>query len=355
MKRQNLLNYPPITLKFVKALSDDTGILQHAKFGIPKRSEGYVTDDNARALIVLTKYGQLENSFESVDRLVDLYLSFLLFMQKKSGKMHNLLSYHRHFMDKEGSEDCMGRTLWSCGCVVESNLSLEKRMLAKDIFDRLLPWAFNFTAPRAKAFAVLGLSKYHKAFPDDPNPTKGLKVLADQLVGHYETNRSKRWLWFEPYLTYINGRLSQALFEAYKTTPDERYIKTAIESLNFLLEVQTIRGVFVPVGNRGWYIRGGTRAMYDQQSVEADAMTEAALAAYQVTGQRDYKQVAQKIFNWFLGENILKIPVYNSDKGGCYDGITPQGLNLNMGAEATVCYLSTRLELELQKNPELTN
>jgi hypothetical protein len=79
-------------------------------------------------------------------------------------------------------------------------------------------------------------------------------------------------------------------------------------------------------------------------------MTEAALAAYKATRQSKYKNVAKTIFNWFFGENTLKVQVYNSDTGGCYDGITPQGLNLDMGAEATVCYLSARLEFEVQKS-----
>ena len=343
------MKYPPITLEFIRALTDETGILQHAKFGTPKRKEGYTTDDNTRALVALTKFSQNEKNFEPVDKLVDTYLSFLLLMQNKDGTMHNLLSYNRNFMDDRGSEDSMGRTLWSCGCVVESNLNLERRLLAKEIFDKLLPLAFNFRAPRAKAFAVMGLSRYQKAFAKDRNPKKSLEVLAEQLLEHYENNNAADWHWFEPYLTYSNGRLPQALFEAYKVTQDERYLESAMESINFLLKIQTINGIFVPIGNRGWYNQGGDRAIYDQQSVEAATMTEAALAAYRATRQSKYKNAAKIIFNWFFGENILKVQVYNSDIGGCYDGITPQGLNLNMGAEAIVCYLSARLQFEVQK------
>jgi hypothetical protein len=340
------LNYPPITLDFLRVITDDTGILQHAKFGTPKREEGYTTDDNARALLALTKYSQNENNSERANRLVDTYLSFILLMQNKDGTMHNLLSYNRNFMDARGSEDSMGRTLWSCGCAVESSLTSERRLLAKEIFDKLLPWAFNFKAPRAKAFAVTGLSRYQKAFPEDPNPKKSLAVLCEQLLQNYENNNAADWHWFEPYLTYSNGRLPQALFEAYIVTQDGRYLQSAIESTNFLLEVQTINGIFVPVGNRGWYSKGGDRAMYDQQSVEAATMVEATLAAHRATKQKEYKKSARTIFNWFFGENTLKVQVYNSDTGGCYDGITPQGLNLNMGAEAIVCYLSARLQFE---------
>ncbi len=343
------MRYPPVTLEFVRSLTDDTGMLQHAKFGTPKREEGYTTDDNARALVALTKYTRTNNSFVHVNKLLDIYLGFLLFMQKKDGAMHNLLSYNRNFMDDKGSEDSMGRTLWSCGCVVESNLSLERRLLAKEIFDRLLPWALNFRSPRAKAFAVMGLSRYQKAFAEDRNPAKNLEILAEQLLEHYESTNASDWHWFEPYITYSNGRLPQALFEAYKVTQHKRYLKTAAESINFLLKVQTINEVFVPIGNYGWYNKGGDRAMYDQQSVEAATMTEAVLSAYQATGQSSYRKEAEEIFNWFFGQNTLKVLVYNSDMCGYYDGITPRGLNLNMGAEANVCYLSAKLELEAQK------
>jgi hypothetical protein len=340
------LDYPPITLDFVRALTDDKGIFQHAKFGTPRRRDGYTTDDNARALISITKYNETVNSTEDVDRLLDTYLSFLLLMQRDDGRMHNLLSYDQRFIDDVGSEDCMGRTLWSCGYIVGSNLCLERRLLAKEIFDMLLPWAVKSTSPRAVAFAVMGLVKYQTAFRADLNPMRSIESLVEKLLKGYNDNRIGNWRWFEPYLTYCNGRLSQALFEANKIVPNEAWLKTALESLDFLLEVQTVNNVFVPIGNRGWYYKDGQRTIYDQQAVEAAVMTEAALSAFYVTGRNGYRTAAETIFNWFLGENTLGAPVYNSDKGGCYDGITPQGLNLNMGSEAIVCYLSARLEME---------
>ena len=89
--------------------------------------------------------------------------------------------------------------------------------------------------------------------------------------------------------------------------------------------------------------------MYDQQSVEAFCMTEATLAAYHATGKEEYREKAQIIFEWFLGRNSKSVMVYNAETGGCYDGITPSGLNLNQGAEATVSYLLARLDMEALK------
>jgi hypothetical protein len=348
------LKLPPIKLDFIRSLTDDTGLLQHAKFGIPRREEGYTTDDNARALIALAKYFQANGNSETVNRLIDTYLSFVLLMQRKDGKIHNLLSYDRRFMDYEGSEDCMGRTLWSCGFVISSNLSSEKRLIGKEIFDKLLPWAFFFKSPRSKAFTIMGLKYYQKAYPEDPNLKKNIREFVERLLGHYRAEHSKDWRWFESYLTYANGRLPQALFEAHQEIANPHSLQIAKESIAFLLKVQMVNGMFVPIGNHGWYKKGEKRAMYDQQSVEAAVMTEAAISAFRVTGDTNYRLAALAIFNWFLGQNTLKLPVYNSDNCGCYDGITPKGLNLNMGAEAIVSYLSAALEIQSVKRSHRT-
>ncbi len=348
------MKLPPVKLDFVHSLTDDTGLLQHAKFGIPRREEGYTTDDNTRALIALAKYFQANGSSKIVNRLIDTYLSFILHMQRKDGKMHNFLSYDRRFMDNEASEDCMGRTLWSCGFVLASNLSSEKRLIGKEIFDKLLPWAFFFKSPRSKAFTLLGLKYYHKAYPEDRNLEKTIRKFIEKLLEHYKAEHSKDWRWFESYLTYANGRLPQALFEAHQEINYPRSLQAAKESIDFLLEVQLINGTFVPIGNHGWYRKGEQRALYDQQSVEAAVMTEAAMSAFSETGDTKYRLAAQTIFNWFLGKNTLKLTVYNSDNGGCYDGITAKGLNLNMGAEAIVCYLSAALDIQSVKHNHTT-
>ncbi len=340
------MKLPPLKLDFIISLTDDTGLLQHAKFGTPRREEGYTTDDNTRALVALTRYFQEKGNSKIVDKLIDTYLSFVFHMQRKNGKMHNLLSYDRRFKDFEGSEDCMGRTLWSCGLVVGSNLPHEKRLIGKEVFDKLFPWAFFFKSPRSKAFTLMGLKYYQEAYPEDPNVQKNIREFAEKLVGHYRAERSKDWRWFESSLTYANGRLPQALFEAHQEDDKNSSLQTAEESINFLLEVQMVNGTFVPIGNRGWYKKREKRAMYDQQSIEAAVMTEAVLSAFRETGDAKYKLMALAIFNWFLGKNALKLAVYNSETGGCYDGITSEGLNLNMGAEAIVCYLSAALEIQ---------
>jgi uncharacterized protein YyaL (SSP411 family) len=339
-------------LDFLKSLTDDSGILQHAKFATPRRQEGYTTDDNARALIASVKYYQLCDD-QGVKKLIDIYLSFLLYMQRRDGRFHNALSYDRQFTDDIGSEDSMGRALWACGHTIGSNVPREEKLAAKEVFDKGLKWIPRFGSLRSKAFTILGLAYYRKAYRQDPNIITNIDALSNQLLGAYEKESSRNWCWFEPYLTYVNGRLPQALFEAYRTTSNSDYLQAAKRSLDFILELQMIDGKFAPIGNKGWCKKGGERALFDQQSVEASCMVEATLAAYSTTNDEKYRKTAYTIFDWFLGGNCKGEMIYNPKNGGCYDGITSHGLNLNQGAEATTCYLIARLELEIDKRAGL--
>jgi hypothetical protein len=339
------LDLPPVKLDSLRLLTDDTGILQHAKFAIPKRKEGYTTDDNARALIACTRWHRLFGNSD-IGKLIDTYLSFLFYMQRADGKLYNVLSYDRKILDDAESEDCMGRALWACGQCLDSQLSPDRKMFSKEIFDKAFPWASRFKSLRARALSVIGLFHYQKANPQDQNALINIRPLTEQLIECYQHESSEDWKWFEPYLTYINGRLPHALFLAYVCTENTKYLEIARDSFDFLLQTQMIDGKFVPIGNHGWYKKGGERAMYDQQSIEASCMAEAALAAFHVTNNENYRKTAYTIFEWFLGKNSKGLTVYNPVTGGCHDGITPRGLNLNEGAEAIVSYLLARLELE---------
>jgi hypothetical protein len=339
------MKLPPIKLDHLKTLTDDTGVLQHAKYSTPRRSEGYTTDDNARALIVCIKHHRLHYDHET-EKLIDVYLSFLLHMQRLDGKLHNLLSYTRRFQDNVGSEDCMGRALWACGRTMNSDLSEEKKRLSKEIFDQGFKWGSNFKSPRSIAYIILGLQHYQKAFPSDRNLDLNTRTLADQLCESYQRISSPEWQWFEQYLTYANARLPQALIEAYITTKDVTYLKTGEDTLNFLVKKQIIEDKLLPIGNKNKHMKNTEKALYDQQPLEAECMVQAATTAFRATQKEKYRKIAYIAFQWFLGQNSQNLEVYNPTTGGCYDGLTPQGVNLNQGAESTICYLLARLELE---------
>ncbi len=339
------MKLPSIKLDFLRTLTDETGLLQHTKYGTPWRREGYATDDNARALIVCTKHFTLFRK-PDVTKLISTYLSFLFYMQRTDGQMHNFLNYDRKFADDIGSEDCMGHTIWACGCCLNSKLSQETKLLAKEIFDKTIKWALNFIYPRAQAFSIMGLFQYHKAYPTDQSIILSMKLLSDKLLERFELESSDSWNWFEPCLTYANARLPHALFQSYECTREKDYLEIAKKSMDFLLHIQTINEIFVPIGNIGWFKKGSERALYDQQPIEAACTTEAAIAAYQSINKEKYRKAAFQAFDWFLGKNLKETNVYDSKTGGCCDAVTLQGLNLNKGAEATISYLQARLSLE---------
>ena len=346
----NAVELPPIKVDYLKSFTDDTGIFQHAKYCIPKRNEGYTTDDNARALIACVRYFRLKNDPE-MKSLANVYLAFLSHMQKPDGNFHNYLGYERSFLAVEGVYDCIGRTLWSCGSTINSTLPRDMKLAAKEIFDKALPCVWKTESPRIYAHTIMGLYQYFQAVPDN-NLTLNTERLAEKLLKHYQNEVKHEWHWFEPHLTYDNARLPQALFVAYEMVGNQKYLDAAIESLDFLLKTQMVDDVFVPIGNNGWYRRGEDRANYDQQPLEAAATVEAAVEAFSVTKEKRYAEVAKTVFGWFLGKNTLKVMVYNSETAGCYDGITTEEVNLNQGAESSVCYLLARMRLE-ELNQEL--
>ena len=246
----------PIKLDFVRALTDDVGMLQHSKYATPNKKEGYTTDDNARALIACTNYFMLFND-ASVKKLIDTYLSLLFYMQRSDGKMHNFLSYDRKLIDEIGSEDCMGRTLWACGYCLDSKLPEETKLLSKEIFDKVFQMDFKLYFTKSKSILNYGIVSLSESLSRGPKcQTKHHMQLADQLTNQFELESSDGWDWFESCLTYSNARLPHSLFLAYEATGEKKYLQVASKSMKFLINIQTINKVFVPIGNRGWYKKG---------------------------------------------------------------------------------------------------
>ena len=326
-----------LPLDGLRALTDDVGMFQHKKFSTIARKEGYTTDDNARALIASLMHHRNIGDPDSL-RLAETYLSFMLHMQREDGRFHNLMGFDRRFRDDIGSEDCMGHTLWACGYALNPDAPEEMRLVAKEIFDRCLPHSRLFASPRAKALTILGLHHYQRAFPEDRNPSIHILKLSNELMTQYGVEAVDEWRWFESYLTYANARLPQALLAAYLSTGKSSCLKIALDSLDFLVETHIIDGVFQPIGSEGWYVKGGERAEYDQQPIEASCMVEAAVAAHAITGSNRYLEVARTAFDWFHGGNTRNVVLINNVTGACFDGLTPVGLNRNQGAEATLSY-----------------
>jgi glycosyltransferase involved in cell wall biosynthesis len=356
-KLLNLL--PELKLTHVNALTDDTGMLQHAIFTIPNRAEGHTTDDNARALIFTVLLAQLcKDQLEKHSVPPDFpsrYLSFLEHaFDPAQCRFRNFLGYDRQWNEPVGSEDCHGRSLWSLGTVLGRSEDRGLRCAAGRLFEFSLPAVLEFTSPRAWAYTLLGIQEYLNSYPGDRDAQKIRSVLSRRLLEMYEAIRSPDWKWFENVLAYGNARLPQAMLLVGSACSDDRMISAALEALDWLSTTQRseTNGHFVPIGSQGFYHQGGARARFDQQPIEAAGAVSACLEAYRITGDSRWRTEAWSAFNWFLGDNDLQLPLYDSVSGGCRDGLHPDRANENQGAESTLSFLMALLEMRSLQNLE---
>lgn len=218
--------------------------------------------------------------------------------------------------------------------------------------DNALKIYAKIRSPRAMAFTILGLAEYYKKYGSEDLREK-IEKLSNRLVNSFKAESSEDWKWFESSLTYSNGVLPESLFVAYDITRKKKYLEVATQSLNFLKEVIILNGRIVLVGHHGWYKKDGKRALYDQQPVDASSLVRAFLAAYRVTKKKEDYDNALLSFEWFLGNNSLKTRIYDDITGGCFDGLNPEEINLNQGAESTISYLLARLSLGEIKNNKI--
>jgi len=341
---------PPLKLNHLHLMTDDTGMLQHASFTIPNYREGYSIDDNARALIVSTHLEELGSgeAFELASR----YLAFIGYaFNTETGRFRNFMDYQRNWLEESGSDDSHGRSLWALGTVLGRSNTPALQSMAGWVFEQALPAILKTTSPRAWAFALIGIHEYLRRFEGDSRANQVRDELAGRLLTLYKKSRSDAWCWYEAGLTYCNAALPQALLMCGQWIPDKAMTEAGLESLSWLGDLQrSDRGHFVPIGSNGFYPRGGVRARFDQQPVEAQTMASACLEAYRSTGDERWRKEARRAFDWFLGRNDLNLPVYDPTTGGCRDGLHPDRPNENQGAESTLAFLQSLLELRLAEN-----
>jgi hypothetical protein len=334
----------PAPLEHLSALTDDVGIIQHAVEDIPNRSTGYCVDDVARALIVAvsaTSYPELE---EEAHRLGRIYLAYLLDAQHMDGRMRNFMGYDRRWLDDIGSEDSFARGLWGLGYTLGYAQKATWRNISTRILGKALPHVENLTHLRSQAYAAIGLTMAFPALVEPHPQVRGvLATLGSRFQQSYRAHSSEGWAWFEPFMTYDNARIPEALMRIGAMTGRDDFIEIGIEALDFYERVCVEDGMFVPIGNNGWYMRGGDRSHFDQQPLEAAGMVDAALFAFDLTGQDRYRRLAELAYDWFFGHNSINAPLVID--GGCRDGFSQFSVNRNMGAESTLAYLASAFTL----------
>jgi len=341
---------PPLGLDHLRRLTDDVGMLQHAVASVPNYSEGYTTDDNARALLLTVTLEELGDRWMArTSGLAYRYLAFLWHAYNpQNGHFRNFMSYDRRWLEECGSKDSHARALWALGAVLGRSRQEGLRQAAGRLFDLALPAARDFTDLRSAAFTLFGLHDFLRRFPGDHAAQEISTLLGTRLEAAFQQHASPEWPWFEGQLTYANAALPHALLLCGRSLGRSPMIATALQSLDWLLTVQTSsRGHFAPVGNQGFYVQGGVPARFDQQPIEVQITIAACIEAYRVTGKYRWRRHARRIFQWFLGRNDADLALYDSVTGGCGDGLSPEGPSINQGAESALAFLQALVELRL--------
>lgn len=328
---------PIYTLEHIKRLTDDTGIVQHAKYGIPNLKEGYCVDDNSRALLLMVMAYQQNKDKEAL-RLMPVYLSFINYMQRENGNFRNFLSFSRQYLDEYGSEDAFGRTIWALGYLLRFSPNDAFRQMGKDIFFQSVPHFSQLKTIRGAANTIIGIYHYLKNEQNDEQMVQEMNQLVQRIISQYKQNRTPKWKWFEEKMTYDNAIIPLALFSAYEVLGNNEILEIAKESSTFLESKTMGRDYFIPVGNKGWLKEEDKMPEYDQQSIDVMAMILLYYQIFQITHEKEYIEKMFKCYLWFLGENSLRLPLFDHETQGCCDGLEQQGVNRNQGAESTLAY-----------------
>lgn len=343
---------PELKLDHLSRMTDSTGLFQHAIFTVPNFSEGYCTDDNARAFILAVLLDEMEEEPENVRTLATTYAAFLHHaFDPKTRRFHNHLSFDRRWLDEQGSEDSHGRALWALGMGVGRSPYRSFQVMSGQVFAQALPAVTAFSSPRAWAFSLLGIHEYLQRLSGDRLAHQIRNSLTTRLMELFNRTTQPDWPWFEDVLSYDNAKLAHALIQSGRAMGQAPVFERGLQALRWLVEMQTGEGGdFRPIGSNGFYPRGGARAAFDQQPVEAQAMVSACLEAYRATSDAWWYEQAQRVFDWFLGWNDLGLELYSPSTGGCRDALHVDRVNQNQGAESTLAFLLSLAEMQLTQN-----
>lgn len=317
-------------------------MIQHALENVPNRKTGYCTDDVARAFIVALAHSRLAPNDRTSQRLASIYLAFLQHAQLEDGRFHNFMDYDRRWSDEVGTHDSCGRAIWALGVGLANAPAQPARRVCATLLDRALPSLARLDYLRSRAYAMLGLASAYAACKD-ARYAERLTELVERMLSEYEAIASADWPWYENAMTYDNARLPEAMLRAGMVLGEPRFHQVGLKTLAFYESVSTENGVHVPIGNHGWYHRGGHRARYAQQPLEACAMVDAQLAAFDLTGDVRHFAGAELALEWYYGKNSRGIVM--AQGGGCYDGLDEDAVNHNMGAESTLALLAAAYAL----------
>jgi hypothetical protein len=328
----------PISRKHLGELTGELGIMQHAKGSVADPDHGYCVDDVARALEVDLLHGRVLG-WPAVADSAWRNLRFLeAAFDRSTGTFRNFRSMAGDWLAARASQDSQGRAMLALGVTIDSAPNEALRDAAIALWDLALPATGRLTALRAQASVVLGCDARIGASANEPARTM-LAKLSRGIDRKFRGNASSDWFWPENELTYENALLPRCLIVAGRRLRSPDMVGTGIQTIDWLVRVQTSAGGHLsPIGN-GWWSRGGVRSRFDQQPIEATSLLLAAEAALEATGDSSFRDLMELAYAWFLGRNDLDLSVAHPARGASSDGLTPSGLNTNEGAESTLMWL----------------
>lgn len=341
-------NPPPLQLKHIENMTTEVGILQFSNFSEPNPEYGYTLDDNARALINMCMYYKF-NKNKKIEQLAGIYLNFIEGIQRKNGWFDNYMDINQNLtaQNKEVNlEDANGRALWSLGYVLSERAYLPESLIlkAEQCFSNFLPNIQQIKSPRAIAYTIKGLYYYYLTHKE-PSIKEHIEKFATVLLAHYNMNYKENWNWFEDYMAYANNILPEAMLYCYLATRNKTYKKIAEISLDFLLANYFMKGQLKIVSNKAWFKRKNEHEFYGEQPIEVATTIICLDLFYKVTGKNKYKNQMELAFSWFLGNNHLKQIMYHANNGASFDGLEKKQININQGAESTLCFFKAQMIL----------
>jgi glycosyltransferase involved in cell wall biosynthesis len=324
----------PPDIAAVERMSDATGMLQHSIFSVPDRRHGYCIDDNARALILMTAIDDLDPVVR--DKWMTVYASFVQYAWNPDRRrFRNFMNFDRTWCEDVGSEDSNGRTLWALGVTARDAREAKHRGWATAMFDVTASLALELGSPRAQAFAMLGAAAMLEAAPGHRMALEILKRFPDEHMALLDEARRPEWGWFEIVLAYDNARLPEAMIRAGMAVERPDLVACGLDTLRWIMAKQTApAGHFRAVGSESFGRIYAEPLPFDQQPLEAQATVDACAAAFDATGDQHWVAEAMRAYSWYLGANDLDLPLATQRDGGCFDGLMPNGLNRNQGAES---------------------
>ncbi len=317
-------------------MSDDCGLFQHSRFGIPDRRHGYTTDDNVRALALLARLSARGPLDAGASRLLAAASAFVAHAwNPDSGRFRNFMSYERTWLDDGGSDDCCARSLEA---LCTTARSIPDSIWAADLARQALQHTSRWTSLRAHALTIRALLEGAGPVVGIEEATRLMQHPADVLLSAAQLGMREPHGWFEPCFSYDNANLPGALIRAGQFLQDPAMLSAGLDMLERLMARQkTPSGLFAPVAT-SCFDAGASHALFDQQPLEALSTIEACLAAWHATGDASHVAAARRVFRWFGGENVHGLALARPDDGICHDGLTIEGLNQNHGAESILSY-----------------